>query len=153
MLSQQNESGKLHVIAYASCSLYPYERSMHNYSSAKLELLALKWVVMEKCCYYLLGPKFHVYLDNIPLVYVRENKLGSSKIQWLSELTLFDFTIHYQMGRSNKTTNALSGHPHDDDSKINNDPENDKVDVISYSSVCVVVDSYLDTTKIPDDLK
>ena len=42
VLSQQDETGKLNVIAYASQSLQPSERSMHNYSSALLELLALK---------------------------------------------------------------------------------------------------------------
>ena len=50
VLSQQDETGKLHVIAYASRSLHQSERPMHNYSSAKLELLALKWVVLEKFC-------------------------------------------------------------------------------------------------------
>ena len=49
---------------------------MCNYSSAKLGLLALKWVVIEKCHNYLLGLKFHVYTDNNPLAYVRESKLG-----------------------------------------------------------------------------
>ena len=95
--SQQDETGKLHVIAYASLSLHPSEKSICNYSSAKLVLLALKWVVMEKFCDYLLDSKFHVYMDNNPLAYVRESKLGASQIQWLSELALFDFTIHYQM--------------------------------------------------------
>ena len=95
VLSQQDETGKLHVIAYASQSLHPSERSMHNYSSAKLELLALKWVVTEKFHDYLLGSKFRVYTDNSPLAYVRESKLGASQIQWLNELALFDFTIHY----------------------------------------------------------
>ena len=42
VLSKQDETRKLHVIAYASQSLCPSERSMHNYSSSKLELLALK---------------------------------------------------------------------------------------------------------------
>ena len=41
VLSQEDETGKVCVIAYASESLCPSERSMHNYSSAKLELLAL----------------------------------------------------------------------------------------------------------------
>ena len=36
MLFQQDESGKLCVIVYASLSLHPSERSMHNYSPAKL---------------------------------------------------------------------------------------------------------------------
>ena len=95
VLSQQDETGRLHVIVYPSQSLHPSERSMYNYSSAKLEVLALKWVVMEKFCDYLLGLKFHVHTDNSALAYVTESKLGASEIQWLSELALFDFTIHY----------------------------------------------------------
>ena len=47
VLSQQDETGKLCVIVYTSQSLHPSERSMCNYSSAKLELLVLKWAVME----------------------------------------------------------------------------------------------------------
>ena len=42
VLSQQDETGKLCVIPYASRSLHPPERSMCNYSSAKLQLLVLK---------------------------------------------------------------------------------------------------------------
>ena len=94
VLSQQDETGKLHVMAYASRFLHPSERSMHIYSSAKLELLALDWVVMEKFHDYLLGSKFNVYKDNSPLAYVRKSKLDASQIWWLSELVLFDFTIH-----------------------------------------------------------
>ena len=55
VLSQQGKDGQIHVIAYASHPLCPFERSMHNYSSAKLELLTLKWVVIEKFRDYLLG--------------------------------------------------------------------------------------------------
>ena len=54
-LSQQGKDGKIHVIAYASHSLHPSERSMHNYSSAKRELLALRWAVTEEFRDYLLG--------------------------------------------------------------------------------------------------
>ena len=68
---------------------------MCNYSSAKLELLALKWAVTEKFRDYLLGLWFQVYTDNNPLTYVKESKLGASQIQWLSELALFDFTFKY----------------------------------------------------------
>ena len=55
VLSQQHKDGSIHVIAYASQSLCPSERSMCNYSSAKLELLVLKWAVTEKFWDYLLG--------------------------------------------------------------------------------------------------
>ena len=154
VLSQQDDSGKLCVIAYASLSLHPSERSMHNYSSVKLELLVLKWAVMEKFCDYLLGSKFHAYTDNSPLACVRESKLGASQIWWLRELALFDFTIHYRTGRSNRATNALSRHPHTNE-EISQERGSDcnEVEVISYSLVCEVVDKILSTTKVPDDLK
>ena len=47
VLSQVDDQGKTHIIAYASRTLLPSERSMCNYSSAKLELLVLKWAVTE----------------------------------------------------------------------------------------------------------
>ena len=118
LLSQQDESGKLCAIAYASWSLHLSKRSMHNYSSAKIELLVLKWAIMEKFCDHFLGWKFHVYTDNNPLAYVRESRLSTSQIWWLGELALFDFTIHYQTGRSNHAANTLSSGRNDDDSKI-----------------------------------
>ena len=80
ILSQQGKDGQIHVIAYASHSLCPSEISMHNYSSVKLELLVLKWVVTEKFRDYLLGLRFQVYTDNNLLTYVMESKLGASQI-------------------------------------------------------------------------
>ena len=93
-------------------------------------------------------------MDNIPLAYVRENKLDASQIQWLSELALFDFTIHYRTGRSNRAADALSRHLHtEEEMNKESGSDCDEVEVISYSSVCEVVDQYLNTTKVPDDLK
>ena len=80
ILSQQHKDRSIHVIAYASQSLCPSEKSMCNYSSAKLELLALKWAVTEKFQDYLLGLQFQVYTDNNLLAYVQESKLGASQI-------------------------------------------------------------------------
>ena len=63
-------------------NLYAHlERSMHNYSSAKLELLVPKQAVTEKFWDYLLGSWFQVYMDNNPLAYIQESKLGASQIQ------------------------------------------------------------------------
>ena len=95
ILSQQGKDRQIHVIAYVSCSLHPSERSMCNYSSVKLELLVLKWVVTEKFRDYLLGSQFQVYMDSNLLTYVMESKLGASQFQWLSELALFNFVIKY----------------------------------------------------------
>ena len=48
----------------------------------------------------------------------------------------------------------MSRHPHTEE-EINRESGSDcnEVEVISYSSVCEVVDEYLNTTKVPDDLK
>ena len=80
VLSQQDKDRNIHVIAYASQSLCPSERSMQNYSSAKLELLVLKLAVTEQFHDYLLGSQFQVYMDNNPFAYVQESKLGASHI-------------------------------------------------------------------------
>ena len=70
VLSQVDEEGKTHVIAYASWTLRPSEKSMRNYSSAKLELLALKWAVTEKFRDYLLGQNFYsLYRQQSPSIY------------------------------------------------------------------------------------
>ena len=84
---------------------------MCNYSSAKLELLALKWAVTEKFRDYLLGSKFTGYTDNNPLAYIQTSKLGASQIHWLSELALFNFNIIYRSGKTNQAADALSQHP------------------------------------------
>ena len=120
----------------------------------KLELLVLKWAVMEKFHDYMLGTKFHVYMDNSPLAYIKESKLGASQIQWLSKMALFEFTIPLLTGRSNKAANALRRHPNtEQEIKIERGSDYNEVEVILYSSICKVVDEYLNTTKVPDDLK
>ena len=83
---------------------------MRDYSSAKIELLALKWLICEKFKDYLLGSKFMVYTDNNPLVYVKSSKLGAVQIHWLSKLVLYNFNIVYHVGESNLFTDALSRH-------------------------------------------
>ena len=81
---------------------------MKNYSSMKLELLALKWSVCEKFKDYLIGSKFTVLMDNNPLTYVRTSRLGASQIHWLSDLKLFNFDIKYRVGKCNQAADALS---------------------------------------------
>ena len=109
VLSQEDDEGNYHVISYASHTLKPYEHSMRNYSSAKLELLVLKWAICEKFKDYLIGSKFTVLTDNNPLTYVCTSRLGAAQICWLSDLTLFDFEIKYRAGKSNQAADALSG--------------------------------------------
>ena len=81
VLSQKDQDWDYRVVAYASRSLRPAEKSWKDYSSAKIELLAVKWAICEKFKDYLLGSKFTVYTDNNPLVYIKSSKLGAAQIR------------------------------------------------------------------------
>ena len=107
VLSQEQE-GKVRPIAYASRGLRPTERNMTNYSSMKLEFLALKWAMTEKFREYLLGHKCIVYTDNNPLSHLTSAKLCAAEQRWAAQLASFDFDIKYRSGRSNQNADALS---------------------------------------------
>ena len=68
VLSQKQEDGQFHPVAYGSWALTTHEK---NYHSTKLEFLALKWGVMEHFKEYLLYQPFLVKTDNNPLIYIK----------------------------------------------------------------------------------
>ena len=152
VLSQRDETGTSHVIAFAGRSLQPSEQSMHNYSSAKLELLALKWAVTEEFRDYLLGSKLTVYTDNHPLAYVKESKIGAPQIRWFSKLALFDFNIKHRSGKSNQAADALSCHPMTN-SEILSNTESDGYKTILYTVMCDDLSEVVKGEKLPLDLK
>ena len=151
-MSQVDEEGKTHIIAYASWTLRPSEKSMCNYSSAKLELLVLKWAVMEKFRDYFLASKFTVYTDNNSLAYIQTSKLGASQIHWLSELVLFDFNIIYRSGKTNQAADALSQHP-EPNCKLESDSDSDDPVMLSYATICDIIQLVLGDTKSPFKIK
>ena len=110
VLSQEDSDGHVCVVSFMLPTLKPYEKSMKNYGSAKLELLALKWSVCKKFKDYLIGSKFTVLTDNNPLMYFCTSRLGASQIHWLSDLALFNFDIKYHVGKCNQAVDALSRH-------------------------------------------
>ena len=65
---------------------------------------------------------------------------------------MFNCTINYETRRASKLPMSPSGCPHNEDTSIKSGLDSDEVGVISYSSVHEVVDSYLKTIKIPEDL-
>ena len=139
VLSQKAKDGEVCIITYASRSLRPSERSMRDYSSTKIELMALKWSACEKFKDYLLGSKFTVFTDNNPLVYVKTSKLGAAQIRWLSELALYDFDIVYRTGCSNLVADALSHRPEAEGENHNqacSDNDDEEWQAISYSAIC-----------------
>ena len=84
---------------------------MCDYSSTKIELMALKWSVCDKFKDYLLGSKFTIFTDNNPLCYIKSSKLGAAQIRWLSKLALYNSDVIYHTRRSNLVTNAVSRRP------------------------------------------
>lgn len=109
----QVQDGKERVIAYASRSLHPTERNDKNYSSFKLELLALKWAITEKFKDYLTGAKFVVYTDNNPVAHLQNARLGATEQRWVAQLASFDFEVKYRAGKENANADALSRFPTD----------------------------------------
>ncbi|KAG1944001.1 hypothetical protein F2P79_014543 [Pimephales promelas] len=104
----QDVGGKRRPVAYASRGLRESERNMDNYSTMKLEFLALKWAVTEKFRDYLIGNKFTVFTDNNPLSHLKTAKLGAVEQRWASQLAMFDFEIVYRPGKKNGNADALS---------------------------------------------
>ena len=153
VLSEEDDDGNFCIISYASCTLKPYKKSMCNYSSTKLELLALKWSVCKKFRDYLIGSKFTVLTDNNLLTNVCTSRLGALQICWLSDLTLFDFDIKYRAEKSNQVADALSWWPvnHNSSSESSNDEE--EWETISYEVVCQIRDFHLDSSKLPCTVK
>ena len=72
VLSQKHE-GLNYVVAYASRKLSGAEYNDSNYSSMKLELLALKSAVTQAFKQYLARSEFHVYTDNNPIVHFQSS--------------------------------------------------------------------------------
>ena len=67
VLSQKQEDGQFHPVAFGSWALTTHEK---NYHSIKLEFLALKWAITEHFKEYLLYQPFLVKTDNNPLTYI-----------------------------------------------------------------------------------
>jgi phosphopantetheinyl transferase (holo-ACP synthase) len=76
----QVQEGKEQVISFASRSLHPSEGNYSNYSSFKLEFLALKWAVTETFAEYLNASPIVVYTGNNPLVHLNSAKLESRDV-------------------------------------------------------------------------
>ena len=112
VISQKQPQGQV-VIAYASRALRPSERNMTNYSTMKLELLAMKRAITDKFRDYLLGSKFIVLTDNNPLSYLKSAKLGVTELRWASQLAQFNFDIQYRCGKENTNADSLSRKSHD----------------------------------------
>ena len=105
VLSQKQEDGRYHPVAYGSRALRGGEK---NYHAGKLEFLALHWAVTDHFKEYLIKP-FTVRTDNNPLTYVMTTpNLDAHGFRWVQALASFPFKLEYQKGRDNAVADALS---------------------------------------------
>ena len=96
VLSQQQRDGSKSVVAYASRSLRPAEKNDKNYSAFKLELLGVRWAVCQAFRDYLFGNKCIILTDHNPLKYLDTANLSAAEMQWVQQLSAFDFKLEYR---------------------------------------------------------
>lgn len=110
ILSQQQEDGKYHPVAYASRSLLPSER---NYAISELETLAIVWAV-KYFRTYLLGHPCTVLTDHASCLSLLNTPKPSAKLaRWAMAIQEMDLEIKHRSGRSNAGADALSRSPCD----------------------------------------
>ena len=111
VLSQKQENGWYHPIAYASHVMNETEQRYH---SNKQKFLALKWVVTEQFHAYLFlygknRNEFVVCTDNNPLTYIFSSaNLDAAGQHWVTRLASYNFSLEYQKGKDNTVANFLS---------------------------------------------
>ena len=107
VLSQVGEDQKERPVAFASRTL---SKSEKNYTTHKLEFLALKWSITDRFHEYLYGSTFEVFTDNNPLSYVLSTaKLDATRQRWIAALQgPYNFKVHYKPGKLNQVADSLS---------------------------------------------
>ena len=109
VLSQKQDDGKFHLVAYASRELKGGEKKYH---SSKLEFLALKWAMTDQFREYLWYRLFTVRTDNNPLTYIMTTpNLDATGHQWVAAMAAYDMTIEYLKGTDNKVADMMSRVP------------------------------------------
>ena len=106
VLSQKQTDGRYHPVAFGSRTLIPHEK---NYHSMKLEILVLKWAVMEHFKEYLPYQPFLVKINNNPLYYIMMTpNLNATGHQWVGALVSFNFQLECQKECNNTVADVLS---------------------------------------------
>ena len=106
VLSQKQDDGHYHPIAFGSHFLTPTEK---NYHSLKLEFLTLKWSMMEHFKEYLAYAPFVIRTDNNPLTYILTTpNLDARGHRWVGALASFEFSLEYQKEVDNGAADTLS---------------------------------------------
>ena len=105
ILSQKDQEGEEHPIAYASRKLQPREQKL---STTEKECLGIVWAV-ELFWYYLYGRTFKLQTDHNPLVWLNQVRDISRKLlRWSITLQEYDMVVEHKSGKQNCYVDALS---------------------------------------------
>ena len=106
VLLQKQANGCYHPVAYSSQMLTAHE---WNYDSAKLEILALKWMITEHFKDYLPRKPFILQTNNNLLTYIMTTpNLDAMRHCWVELLPKYTFDIEYQKECDNAVVDVLS---------------------------------------------
>ena len=112
VLSQRDDRGSDHPVAYYSRKLLPREE---RYSTIEKECLAIK-VSMCHFRTYLMGCQFTVETDHRALLWMDRLKDSNSRLtRWRLSLQPFDFTVTHRKGPNNGNADGLSRMPWGED--------------------------------------
>ena len=104
ILSQRDEYGHEHLVAFFSRKLLPRET---RYSTIEKECLAIK-LATHAFRVYLLGRKFVVQTDHRALEWLHRLKGNAQLARWSLALQPDDFRVCYRTGKSNGNADVLS---------------------------------------------
>jgi len=98
--SKFHNSNFVRCLATSRC--YIWFRIEKNWSIYEQETLALV-ESLKKFRHYVEGNKVNLFTDHKPLIYLNNQpKLTAKQARWVSYLNLFNYTIKYREGSSNK---------------------------------------------------
>ena len=105
VLSQYDDSGDDHTVAYFSHKLQPREES---YSTVEKECLAIKLGV-QAFRVYVLGRQFTIKTDHRSLEWLDRLKENNARLtRWSLSFQPYQFEVKYRSGKKNSNADALS---------------------------------------------
>ena len=105
VLSQLDQEGLDHPVAYFSRKLLPRER---RYATVEKECLAIK-LAIQAFRVYLLGKPFRIVTDHHALEWLDRLKTDNARLtRWSLSLQPYHFTVTYRPGKCNGNADALS---------------------------------------------
>ena len=125
------------IVAYASRSLSPVEQ---RYSQTECEALACIWAC-ERFHLYVYGAPFTLITDHKPLVHIFNNpktKPPARLERWNLRLQPYNFTVHYEPGKTNPA-DYISRHPLQDQPLRERNIAEEYVALLTTSAIAVAM--------------